>query len=157
MDHEEATAIEELDNKLTAFGQLLRRRERRAHDARFMLKQLVAVKQLQRNIHNDMSMLACILAKEYLTSRHHLRPYCAIGKHQNSPGLDVDCGTMSGQRVVAEIKTTTPAGDEDFGSAQYDEIEKDLDRLRSTEAKHKYFFVTDREAYELMQDPSSLD
>jgi hypothetical protein len=48
---------------------------------------------------------------------------------------------------VAEIKTMRPVGPGgDFGANQAKQVRQDLEKLRRSEAQHKYFCVTDANA-----------
>lgn len=107
------------------------------------------MKQILGNTSNDMSLVAVLLAKEYVCSRHEMAPFDAASKPQGAPGLDIDETTVLGERVIAEIKTTTPYLGDRLGAAQRASFAKDFAKLRRESAAHKYFFVTDRAAFDL--------
>ncbi len=108
------------------------------------------VKALLGNLNNDISFAASVLAKEFLTDRHDLRNLDVSLKPQGAPGLDIDERTAQGERVVAELKTTTPYGATDLGAQQKATFEKDFTKLARAEAEHKYFFVTDRRTFDIV-------
>jgi hypothetical protein len=116
---------------------------------------LVALKQIQGNASNDLSFIATLLAKHYLAQKHNVS-FCAAEKPQGAPGIDIDCTTPSGERVVAEIKTTTPYQGVDFGAQQAAMFKKDFAKLSSADAKHKYLFVTEAAAFQVLKKPKYL-
>jgi hypothetical protein len=59
-------------------------------------KYLAAVKQIQRNLSNDISFVACLLAKRYLGQHHGVLGFDASAKPQGAPGLDIDMRTPDG-------------------------------------------------------------
>jgi hypothetical protein len=96
------------------------------------------------NINTDLSFIACLMAKDFLK----IQEFDASSKSQSAKGLDVDFKTKGGERVIAEIKNTRPCSDRgDFGGNQQNHIKDDLDKLRNADAKYKYFFVTDEQAF----------
>jgi hypothetical protein len=121
--------------------------------ARQMFLHLAKIKEIQGNLHNDISALSCLLAGCYLSKRHTLGDTNFLAKHQNTAGPDMDDRTSGGKRVVGEIKTMIPLYHGEFGEAQHEAILEDLAKLRSCRAHHKYFFVTSSAAYKAMRDP----
>lgn len=111
---------------------------------------LSTMKQITGNASNDVSFIATLLAKEYLCSVLHMVPFDAALKPQGAPGLDIDERTVSGERVVAETKTTVPYLETDLGAAQKATFRKDFDKLRLADAPYKFFFLTNQRAYDLM-------
>jgi hypothetical protein len=80
-----------------------------------------------------------------------LLPFDAAEKAQGAPGLDIDVRTTSVARVIAEIKTTHPYKENDLGSQQDNTFRKDANKLRDQSAEQKFFFVTDRNTFEVMR------
>lgn len=104
---------------------------------------LVALKQIQGNASNDLSFIATLLAKHYLAQKHDVS-FCAAEKPQGAPGIDIDCTTPAGERIVGEIKTTVPYQAVDFGAQQAAMFKKDFAKLTTTSAKYRYLFVRRR-------------
>jgi hypothetical protein len=102
------------------------------------------------NINNDLSFFATLLAQAYLLKNLDVLPFDAAAKAQGAPGLDIDERTKSGARVIAEIKTTHPYKRDDLGAAQAKTFRADAEKLRLETAEHKFFFLTDRAAYQVM-------
>ncbi len=107
---------------------------------------LTQVKNTLGNLNNDVSFVATVLIKEYLFRRFEIGNFDASGKPQGAPGIDIECRTKNGQRIVGELKTTKPY-QPGFGAAQRTNILKDLARLVSTPADYRFMFVTDADAY----------
>lgn len=126
-------------------------------DVRTWFAYLSAVKALQGNADNDLSFLACILAKNYLLEQHGPHAFDAAQKAQGAPGLDVDFRLSDGTRVVGEIKTTTPYLLTDFGAQQRTSMKKDLAKLQAADAGRKYFFVTDERTYDVLNKKHAHD
>lgn len=105
------------------------------------------------NIHNAIGLIATLLAKEYLTSHFDIRLFDAAEKAQGAPGFDIDVRTSQGQRIVGEIKATHPYKADDLGAAQASSFSKDAGKLLRTEADFKFFFLTDRETFDVMGRP----
>ncbi len=108
---------------------------------------LAAFKAILGNSSNDLSLVSCLMAKEYLSSRYQLVPLDVSGKPQGANGLDIDARTVAGRRIIGEVKTTTPYKTSRFGAAQITALRKDFAKLQKNEAEHKYMFVTDRAAF----------
>jgi len=112
---------------------------------------LAAMKEIVGNSDNDLSLVASIMARDWLCSNLKMCSYDAVRKAQNAPGLDVDERTEDGARVVAEIKTTEPYQKNDLGAAQLDSFRKDFAKLNTAVAAHRFFFVTSPRAFEMMR------
>jgi hypothetical protein len=110
-----------------------------------LLEYLTALKNTLGNINNDISFVASLLVKPFLRERFGVE-FDAASKPQGAKGIDICCVTADGARIVGEIKTTKPY-QPGFGAAQKKEILKDLLRLVSTPAEHRFMFVTDAESY----------
>jgi hypothetical protein len=121
-------------------------------DPAAMFNYLVAVKNTIGNLNNDISFLATLLVKPFMRKRFGIEFDAAL-KPQGAPGLDLDCTLSDGTRVVGELKTTKPY-QPGFGAAQKREITKDLARLASAEAAHRFMFVTDAESFRTICRPS---
>lgn len=109
----------------------------------------------QGNINNDISLIATLLSKEYIVKTHGGQwSFDAAEKKQGANGLDIDIQYDKQERLVAEIKTTVPYHQHDFGAAQRESIQRDIDKLNNASAQYKYFFVTNLRAYEILQKES---
>jgi hypothetical protein len=112
------------------------------------------IKRLLGNNNNNLSFIACLFAKKYLLeTAKHVFDYDVAEKHQGAKGLDIDIFPNTPEkRIIGEIKTTTPYHIEknDLGASQRDSFRKDFKKLNSTDAAHKYFFVTDKNTYEII-------
>jgi len=105
-------------------------------DVKTALIKFLKLKEHIGNIGNDLHFLASCLASSFLKERHHVT--IDLTKAAGRAGLDI-----KSEEIVAEIKTTIPYLENDFGAAQKREIRKDLERLENSPEKHKYFFVVD--------------
>lgn len=112
---------------------------------------LARMKEIQGNTDNGVSLVACLMAKEYLNHQLGMEPFDVSRKAQGAAGLDIDERTTAGARVVGEIKTTMPYGADDLGSAQRATFEKDFRKLNTASAEHRFFFVTEQRTFELMR------
>ena len=112
---------------------------------------LRAMKEIVGNSHNDINTVACLMAKDYLCRKLPMRDYDAMGKAHGANGPDIDERTVDGQRVIAEIKTTGAFGYSDVRSPQKEAFLDDFQRLRITEAGHKFFFVVDPEIFGIVR------
>ena len=112
---------------------------------------LDAIKQITGNASNGMSLVGCMMAKEYLSQNLPMKPYDAALKPQGASGLDVDEQTIDGRRVIGEVKTTTPFKLNDFGAAQISSFRKDFAKLTLTPADFKFLFVTNLLAFDVLQ------
>jgi hypothetical protein len=112
---------------------------------------LSTMKAIVGNASNDMSFIAALLAKAYLCQALPMRDFDVALKPQGAPGLDIDELTADGRRVVAEIKTTTPYAGTDLGAQQEAMFAKDFVKLNGALADLKFFFLTDRTAFDLMR------
>jgi hypothetical protein len=112
---------------------------------------LAAFKTILGNSSNDMSLVSCLMAKDYLSSRFQLVPFDVAEKPQGANGLDIDARTDAGERIIGEIKTTSPYKKSEFGAAQITALRKDFAKLQANEAEHKYMFVTDQAAFEALK------
>ena len=108
------------------------------------------IKQAQGNINNTLSFLSCLMAKEYLCKHINGFVFDAACKKQGAPGPDIYEKLPDRTLIIGEIKNTIPYLGDDFGAAQWDSLENDFKKLRRSKANHKYFFLTDPKAYEIL-------
>src|SRR5262249_374727 len=101
---------------------------------------LAEIKAIQGNINNDLSFLACLLAKGYLEKRFGLNNFDAAAKPQGAAGLDINVLIPPGKRLIAEIKTTVPYSGvlNDLGAKQKESFRNDFDKLNNTAADYKF-------------------
>lgn len=114
---------------------------------------LSQVKAIQGNVNNNISFIACLMAKNYLAQRFDIKEFDISIKPQGAPGLDIDLKTADDERIIGEIKTTVPysGAKNDLGAKQKETFQHDFNKLNTTPANHKFFFVTDRATFEVMQ------
>lgn len=110
------------------------------------------VQEIQGNLANDGSLIACVLARQFLQRRFEIPAFDAAAKPQGAPGLDVDVFTSSGERIIGEVKTTVPYERKrrDLGANQKATFIKDFEKLERKEAQHKFFFVMNPLTYEVV-------
>jgi len=113
---------------------------------------LAEFKTIQGNLNNDISFVATLLAKSHLQKLFQVS-FDAAAKPQGAPGIDIDVQTNDGQRIVAEIKTTSPYQATDFGAQQAASFKKDFAKLAAAKAQHKFLFVTEQRAFEALRSP----
>jgi len=101
------------------------------YDSRGWLTALAALKAIAGNTSNDVSFVACLLAKAFLLQRYSVTTFDVAEKAQGAQGLDIDIMTRDGQRIVAQVKTTTPYKPHDFGAQQWHTIKRDFQKLES--------------------------
>jgi hypothetical protein len=116
---------------------------------------LAALKEIQGNVNNDLSFVATLIAKAYLSSKFDV-VFDAAEKPQGASGIDIDVTAKDGQRIVAEIKTAVPYQGTDFGAQQIVAFKKDFAKLAAAEAAHKFLFVTEPTAFAVMKKPKYL-
>ena len=104
------------------------------------------------NLSNDGSFIASLLAKKFLFEKFGAN-FDAGEKAQGAPGIDILVRTESGEAIAAEIKTTVPYQVVDFGAQQIDSLKKDFAKLVASGADHKFMFVTDPTAFNILQKP----
>ena len=115
-------------------------------DATPWLGYLLGIKHSLGNLNNDIGFVATLLAKAYLNRRFGIADFDAAGKAQGASGIDIAARTADGKTVAGELKTTKPY-QPGFGAAQRSSILKDLTRLASTTADHRFMFVIDPDAF----------
>ncbi len=112
---------------------------------------LVGIKDVLGNVNNSVSLLATILAKQFLTERFRLAVFDAAAKPQGATGPDIAVTTLDGERIVGEVKTTSPYRLAGFGAAQEREFKKDFAKLNACGAHHRFLFVTDARTFDLLR------
>src|SRR5260370_341565 len=112
---------------------------------------LNATKAILGNFNNDLSFVATLLAKLYLENRFPGLGFDASSKSQSSPGLDIDVRIPDGNRVSGEVKTVDPYNQEDFGGNQRATFLKDFLKLPVVAANHKYLFLTEPPAFDVVK------
>jgi hypothetical protein len=115
-------------------------------------KYLNSMKGILGNFDNNISYVATLLAKQYITNHFKILPFDAAEKPQGAPGMDIDITTREGKRIIGQIKTTMPYGKNDFGSNQKTHIKKDLESLKNSRADYKFMFVTEFLTFELLKE-----
>jgi hypothetical protein len=110
------------------------------------LRYLTGIKHSLGNVNNDIGFVATLLARAYLNRRFGITDFDAAGKPQGASGIDIAALTADGKIVVGELKTTKPY-QPGFGAAQRTSVLKDLARLATTTADHRFMFVVDPDAY----------
>ena len=113
-------------------------------DVKNAVIKFMELKEIFGNMGNDIHYLALHLANTFLRKNHHAA--VDFGKPAGSAGLDIEL-----EDIVGEIKTTIPHLSHDFGAAQKREITKDLDRLETSSAKYKYFFVVNHKTEQIVK------
>lgn len=107
------------------------------------------IKCILGNANNDMSFIGALLAKSYLVNRFGVVAFDAAEKAQGAPGLDIDV-TVGRERIVGEIKTTTPHNGPDFGGQQKVMFDKDFAKLAAAKADYKFMFVTETATFDIL-------
>jgi hypothetical protein len=122
----------------------------RSYNPSQWLDYLCGIKNALGNINNVVSFVATILIKEFLERRFAIRDFDAASKAQGASGLDIEAKSQDGKVIIGELKTTKPY-QPGFGAAQRLSILKDLRRLASTAADHRFMFVIDADAFQALQ------
>lgn len=118
--------------------------EAHPNDTYLFLSKLKAV---LGNVNNDISFVATLMAKEYLSRSFDVSRFDAAEKAQGAPGIDIEFRTQDGKRIAAEIKTTFPY-QPGFGAKQREMISKDIEKLKKSDADVKFLFLTERLSFE---------
>lgn len=158
MDHipahseRDRTALANIGDKLsrTAVALAAMPRPDDVSPAGVWLDALMQLKAVVGNTSEDLAFVGRLLAKEYLMRQFDFEPFDAAAKPRNTRGIPLDLRTASGERVIAEIKTTTPFYENNLGEKQREVFDRDFARLNATEADQKFFFITDPRLYEIV-------
>lgn len=113
------------------------------------------IKEIMGNFNTDVSFISCLMAKDYLCSQFNLGHFDVSEKSQSAPGPDIEVYTAEGKKIIAEIKSTIPYKDNDFGSQQIDSLRNDFSKLKNSSADYKYMFVTNELAYNILNNKYS--
>lgn len=108
---------------------------------------LSKLKSVLGNLNNDISFVATLMAKDYLSRNFDVSAFYAAAKAQGAPGIDIEFCTPDGKRIAAEIKTTYPY-QPGFGAQQRAMISKDIDKLKKSTADVKFLFLTEELSFE---------
>ena len=115
------------------------------------------IKEIMGNFSTDVSYISCLMAKDYLCSQFNLGHYDVSEKSQSAPGPDIEVYTAEGKKIIAEIKSTIPYKENDFGSQQIDSLRNDFSKLKNSSADYKYMFVTNESAYNILNKKYSAE
>lgn len=124
-------------------------------------KKYNSVKEALGNFNNDMTSIACLMAKEWLFQNNLISCECMsktdiLESSVNAGGFDIDIINEDNQRIIGEVKTTS-FYKKDFGAMQKKGIIKDLVGLEKgakekeknhISPKYKFMFVTDSKVFE---------
>jgi len=146
--------LSELKKKYVTLKNLLNNAEYNIYG--HLLKQYKYLKEFKNilgNFNNDLSFVACLMAKQYLLKNHNISNDIDMSiKAQGAKGLDIDETTIENERCIAEIKTIHPYGKDDFGSKQREFFRADFKKLQSNNAKYKYMFVTEEKSFNILKE-----
>jgi hypothetical protein len=117
---------------------------------------LSQLKAILGNLNNDISFVAPLMAKEYLSTRFDMGGFDAAAKAQGAPGIDIEVRTPDGKRIAAEVKTTFPY-QAAFGAKQREMISKDIAKLKESNADTKFLLLTERLSFEAAKKNSRVD
>ena len=109
------------------------------------------------NFNTDVSFISCLMATDYLCGQFNLGNFDVSEKSQSAPGPDIEVYTVEGKKNIAEIKSTNPYKDNDFGSQQIDSLRNDFSKLKNSSADYKYMFVTNESAYNILNKKYSAE
>ena len=115
------------------------------------------IKEIMGNFNTDVSFISCLMAKDYLCGQFNLGNFDVSEKSQSAPGPDIEVYTVEGKKIIAEIKSTIPYKDNDFGSQQIDSLRNDFSKLKNSSADYKYMFVTNESAYNILNKKYSAE
>ena len=113
-----------------------------------VLAKFLEFKKIVGNIDMDIHFLASYLANSFLEKKHSVT--IDLDRAVGSSGLDIES-----KGIVAEIKTTIPYLENDFGAKQKESIRDDLERLEQAAGRLKYFFVIDGKAETILRQKYS--
>lgn len=149
LSKKEEAEIDSIKNKLIEIKKIL---NTDSLDVSKCYNELLKVKSVLGNYNNLISFLACIKAKEYFKSEGFIDESHEIvaDKKQGANGLDFDFLSLKKDRIIGELKTTVPYKKHNFGAKQKESIAQDLKKLINSEAKFKFYFVTNDITFELI-------
>ncbi|GHV46045.1 hypothetical protein AGMMS49546_33330 [Spirochaetia bacterium] len=117
-----------------------------------IFKYLNGIKDIQGNFNHSISYVSCLLAKEYLQENYGINNMDVSIKPQGANGLDFDEKLNNGKRIIGEIKTIKPYGENDFGAQQKREFREDFRKLNETSADYKILFVTEPKSFQILNE-----
>ncbi len=150
----EAVGLEQVAGRIDRLRELLATQQPPGNDAspQTWFVYLTAIKTILGNSSNDLSFVSCLMAREYLGLLFtDLIPFDVAAKPQGANGLDIDAGTTTGERIIGEIKTTSPHHATRFGAAQITSLRKDFAKLQRLDADYRFMFVTDPTTFQLLK------
>ncbi len=109
---------------------------------------LVGIKTILGNFNNDVSFIGALMAKDFLLNRHRISGLDVSLKAQGAAGFDIEVTAANGDRIVAEVKTTIPYAGTKLGAKQAEMFRKDFAKLAAVKTRFRYFFVTEKEAFD---------
>jgi hypothetical protein len=149
----EEAAVAELRTRLVKMRDYLVKNNIKTCSRDDLFAHLGRLSRISGNLSNGKSFGACLLAKRYLMKRFKIDELDVAEKAQGAKGPDIDAKTKAGERILAEIKTTVPykLKSRDFGAKQLEELRKDWKKLRRAKVDHRLFFLSDRDAYDIVR------
>ena len=149
----EMIALSRISENLKALRSFMSSRplDEKSLNSEYWYQYVTGIKRILGNFNEDVSFIASLMAKEFLIVRHQLSNFDIALKSQSAKGLDIDEVTTDGARIIAELKATIPYYETNLGGKQKEEFFKDFKRLQTTEAKFKYFFVTELKTFEIVK------
>lgn len=109
------------------------------------------IKEIIGNFNNDISFISCLMAKKFLRRQFFIKNFDVSEKKQSAPGLDIEVYTNDLKKIIAEIKTTKPYKENDFGANQIESLRNDFKKLHNSVADYKFLFVTEKKAFEVLE------
>ena len=148
----EETVIHQITNRVQQLRQVLTKQQiPEGEDVLSWYQFLAEVKKVQGNLNNDLSFVATLMVKQFLDRNFEITSFDAAKKAQGAPGLDIDVYTKDNVRIVGEIKTTYPYGENDLGANQQKSFKQDFSKLHTAQADFKFFFLTEKRTFDLMK------
>lgn len=153
LTQKEIKMLEKLKDKFLKLNNLLNNSEYSVYsDLYDQYMYLNKFKKVLGNLNNDLSYIACLMAKQYLLKKHNFSHDLDMSlKPQGASGLDIDEKTLENERCIAEIKTTFPYGKNDFGANQKKSFRDDFKKLKNNNAKYKYLFVIEEKSFNILK------
>ncbi len=107
------------------------------------------------NFYNELRLVAVIMAKEYLMAHFEIRQCGSPASVQGSSRLEIDVKTLTGARIIGEVTTTKPDDTNEFSAYQLENFRKQADKLNHQVAKHRFLFVTEAAAFDVLKKPNN--
>ena len=150
----EIKMLEKVKDKFIKLNNLLNNSEYNVYSD--LYKQYIYLNEFKKilgNSSNDLSYIACLMAKQYLLKKHNFSHLDMSIKKQGTKGLDIDEITLEDERCIAEIKTTFPyQNGNDFGANQRTRFRDDFKKLKENDAKYKYLFVIEEKTFNILKE-----